>query len=96
MINSIKGNSELMNQAWPVIKSVLDKVQVQINSEPECLSNAADLLHLIIFNVPEGQIENLYSYFWWYEQAIMGQTNNNNELSGAFDFFELNPFVGTV
>lgn len=56
-----------MGQAWPSVKSILDKVYVQVQGEPECLSNAADLLHLIVFNVPQSWVENLYVYFWWYE-----------------------------
>lgn len=59
IINAIKANAPLMGEAWTMVKSVLDRVFVQINIEPECLSNASDLLHLIIFNVPPGWIENL-------------------------------------
>lgn len=65
LVNAVKGNAELMGQAWPSIKSILDKVFVQVHSEPECLGNAADLLHLIVFNVPQSWVENLYVYFWW-------------------------------
>jgi len=41
-----------MAEAWPMVKGVLDRVFVKINIEPENLTNASDLLHLIIFNVP--------------------------------------------